>query len=132
MGVRRHEDLVCWQLAMQLHERVVALAAGEGIRQDRKFRDQLLSSCGGAAPNIAEGFARYSKGEFSRFLRYALASLAEAKTHLQQGRQRGYLSIEEYEEAMSLARRSAAATAKLRRSIPGPPEPVTRNGSTDR
>jgi four helix bundle protein len=107
---------------MQLHERVVAIVAKEEVRSDRRFRDQMLNSSGGAAPNIAEGFARYSKPDFRRFLRYALASLAEARTHLQLGRQRGYLSIEEYEEALSLARRAAAATARLRSAIPGPPE----------
>ena len=121
MGVRRHEDLVCWQLSMKLHEKVVEILASGRGKDDRKFCDQLQDASGGAPPNIAEGFARYSKADFRRFLRYALASLAEAKTHLQIGRQRGYYSVNDYEEALSLARRAAAATAKLRSSIPGPP-----------
>ena len=122
MGVRRHEDLACWQLSMKLHEKVVEILANPRAKADRRFCDQLRDSSGGAAPNIAEGFARYSKADFRRFLRYALASLAEAKTHLQIGRQRGYYSVNDYEEALSLARRAAGATAKLRSSIPGPPD----------
>jgi four helix bundle protein len=122
MGVRKHEDLVCWQLSMELHERVAAIVAKEPARQDRNYCDQLLRSCSGAAPSIAEGFARYSPTDFKRFLRYALGSLAEAKTHLQQGRQRGLLSVNEYDEILSLARRAASATGKLRASIKGPPD----------
>jgi four helix bundle protein len=124
MGVRRHEDLICWQLSMKLHERVVAIVAKDTVKHDWRFCEQLLDASSSAAPNIAEGFARYSKADFSRFLRIALGSLAETKTHLQQGRQRGYLSIEDYEEALSLARRAAAATSGLRASIPGPPTPL--------
>jgi four helix bundle protein len=120
MGVRRHEDLVCWQLSMQLHERVVAVVAKEPARRDREYCDQLLRACAGAAPSIAEGFARFTPTDFKRFLRYALGSLAEAKTRLQLGRQRGLISIQDYEEALSLARRAAGATGKLRASIPGP------------
>jgi four helix bundle protein len=130
MGVRRHEDLVCWQLSMKLHERAVAIVGKETVRADRGFCDQLLRACGGAAPNIAEGFARYSKADFRRFLRMALGSLAEAKTHIQQGRQRGYLSEEEYEDVLTLARRAAAATARLRASIPGPPNTTDRGSAT--
>ena len=122
MGVRRHEDLVCWQLSMQLHECVVAIVAKEPGKSHRDYCDQLLRAVAGAAPAIAEGFARYSATDFKRFLRYALGSLAEARTHLQMGRQRGLLSIQDYEDALSLARRAAGATGKLRASIKGPPE----------
>jgi four helix bundle protein len=122
MGVRKHEDLVCWQLSMRLHERVVAIVAKEAVRRDREYCDQLLRSCAGAAPSIAEGFARFLPTDFKRFLRYALGSLAETQTHLQQGRQRGLLSLEDYDEALSLARRAAGATGKLRASIQGPPD----------
>jgi four helix bundle protein len=126
MGVKRHEDLVCWQLSMQLHERVVAITE-EAFGRHREFCDQLLRACAGAAPNIAEGFARFSASDFKRFLRYALGSLAEAKTHIQLGRQRGLFSIEEYEEMLSLARRAAGATGKLRASITGPPAAGARS-----
>jgi len=122
MGVRRHEDLVCWQLAMKLRERVVAIVSNDRVSRDRRFCEQLLAAAGGATPNIAEGFARYSRPEFRRFLRYAIASLTEAKTHVEQGRQRGHLSIDEYEDIMRLARRASAAAVRLRQSIPGPPE----------
>jgi four helix bundle protein len=122
MGVRRHEDLVCWQLSMQLHERVVAIVAKEPARSDSEFCDQLIRASASPAPNIAEGFARFSSTDFKRFLRYALGSLAEAKTHLQQGRQRGLLSLEDYDHALSLARRAAGATGKLRVRIKGPPD----------
>jgi four helix bundle protein len=122
MGVRRFQDLVCWQLSLQLHERIVALTAKPAVKKDRKFCEQILASSSGAAPNIAEGFIRYTPADFRRFLRYALASLAETQTHLEQGFHRGHVTADELDQAQRLARRATAATARLRRSIPGPPE----------
>lgn len=121
MGVRRFQDLVCWQLSLQLHGRIVAIVARGSVRRDRGFCDQLLRASGAAAPNIAEGFARFSKPEFRRFLRYAIASLSETQTLLEQGRQRGHIVGEELEEVATLACRAAAAATRLHRSIPGPP-----------
>ena len=84
MGVRRYHDLVAWQLCMELHDRIVALTDREPVRRDRKFCSQILDASSNCAPNIAEGFARFVPTEFKQFLRYALASLAETQTRLDQ------------------------------------------------
>jgi four helix bundle protein len=92
MGVRRFQDLVCWQLALRLHERIVAITAKPQVSRDRNFCDQILGSSSGVAPNITEGFVRYLPADFKKFLRIALASVAETQTHLLQGHQRGYVT----------------------------------------
>ena len=52
-----------------------ATEAGAASR-DFRFRDQVRDSAASAGRNIAEGFGRFSPGDFARFLRYARASLS--------------------------------------------------------
>lgn len=82
MGVRRFEDLVCWQLAQELSREVFAATASGPAATDFRFRDQIRDSAASAARNIAEGFGRFSPADFARFLRYAKGSLAETRHHL--------------------------------------------------
>jgi four helix bundle protein len=91
-GVGRHEDLVAWQLCVELDALIFeATSTGPGAR-DFEWRDQIRGSAGSAAPNIAEGFGRFGPREFVRYLRIALGSLEETSTHLILARGRGYLT----------------------------------------
>ena len=69
MGVRRFEDLVAWQLAHQLSLEVFAATETGPASRDFKFRDQVRDSAASAGRNIAEGFGRFSPGDFARFLK---------------------------------------------------------------
>ena len=48
MGVRRFEELIAWQLAAELRDRVVALTATEGVARDFTFCDQIRRASGSA------------------------------------------------------------------------------------
>jgi CheY-like chemotaxis protein len=76
-GVRNHEDLVCWRLSWQLKERVFAFTATDHVRRDFKFCTQIRSASNSATDTIAEGFYRYSPGDFARFVGMARASLGD-------------------------------------------------------
>ena len=78
-----------------------------------------MSAAGSAAPNIAEGFRRYTHPEFIRFLRYAFASIGETQTRLEEGCHRGYFTARELTEIFTLARRAGAATTSLIKSLGG-------------
>src|SRR5678816_2678742 len=91
VGVRRFEDLVAWQLAHQLSLEVFAATETGPSSKDFKFRDQVRDSAASAGRNIAEGFGRFSPGDFARFLRYARASVLETRNSLIEGRDKGYL-----------------------------------------
>ena len=75
MGVRRFEDLVAWQLAWDLREKVFAFTDKPRAARDVKFCGQIREATRSAAANTAEGFGRFYPREFARFLRIAAGSL---------------------------------------------------------
>jgi four helix bundle protein len=106
MGFGRLEDIVAHQFAEEFkHEVYELIKASPDARRDFKFIDQLRGAASGIAAAIAEGFGRDKASEFVTFLRYALASLAEAKTHLQDGIHRGHFAEAESRLAFTWARR---------------------------
>ncbi len=80
--IERFEDLTCWKEARKLTRAVYRLAADGDMARDFRLRDQLTAAAVSAMTNIAEGFARYHKGDFIRFLDYAQSSAAEVKSLL--------------------------------------------------
>jgi four helix bundle protein len=79
MGVRSYEDLVVWQLADQVRERVVEITARPAFASDLWLRRQLRSAADSACSAVAEGFGRFGAREFAYFLRVAIGSLEEIK-----------------------------------------------------
>ncbi len=113
MGVRRYEELQCWQLARALKKEAYAVTDRLPAKRDFNFCDQLRASARSAPSNIAEGFGRFRPTEFAHFLQIAKASLVETHNHLQDGLDLGYLSEHEWVALKSLAERSIGATTKL-------------------
>ena len=91
---RHFRELVAWQLAFELREQVIKLTRSGHASQDRRFCDQLNSSCRSIASNIAEGFGRYDPGDFARFLSIARGSLDETENHLRDGVASNYFPAE--------------------------------------
>jgi len=56
MAVKRHEDLVAWQLGTQLRRRILAITAPEDVRRDLRFCTQIREAGASVTANIAEGF----------------------------------------------------------------------------
>lgn len=67
--------------------------------------------------NIAEGFFRFGKREFARFLLTARGSLGEAEVRLRDGVDRGHFTKAQLADAEHLMRRTGMAIMQLRRSI---------------
>ena len=111
MGVRRIDDMVAYQFAVEFKTEVYRLIreSPEACR-DLKYRSQLSDAADGVDGNMTEGFRRCSPGELAAFLRYALGSLAEAETRLRNGILRGYFRDEHCHGAFVWARRCRAAT----------------------
>lgn len=113
MGVRDVRDLVCWRLAHELKCEVVAFTATGPASRDFKYRDQIRDASASATRNIAEGFGRYTPGEFARFLSWARASLLETIDALLDGRDRGYLTPHLHDRLSNLARAALKTTTNL-------------------
>ena len=112
-GVRRYEDLICWQLSYDLQQEVFAITDSGPASRDLKFCDQIRESARSSTRNIAEGFGRFEPTEFRRFLRIARGSLTETHNHLRDGRDRRYITATKHAQLSRLAGRAAAATSRL-------------------
>jgi len=80
--VKDFENLEYWKAARQLtHEVYIATREGK-ISKDYAMKDQIRRAALSTMNNIAEGFARFSKKEFMRFLDISQSSAAEVKSML--------------------------------------------------
>ncbi|MBC34924.1 MAG: four helix bundle protein [Bacteroidetes bacterium] len=78
--IERFEDLECWKVARLLTKHVYILAETESLKSDFSTVRQLKSASLSTMNNIAEGFARFNKKDFMRFLDYAQSSASEVKS----------------------------------------------------
>ena len=113
MGVKRFEDLECWQLARELKRRVYVLSNLPGCKQEWKFRTQLREAAAGPPAHISEGFGRRRPRDFANFLSYARSSLNETKNHLIDGVDRGHWTEEDLREVLVLLARAISAVDGL-------------------
>ena len=113
MGVKRFEDLVCWQLSRELKKRVYVLSNRPGCKQEWKFRTQLREAAAGPPAHISEGFGRRNPREFAHFLSYARSSLDETKNHLIDGVDRGHWTEDDLKDLWVLLTRAISAVDGL-------------------
>jgi four helix bundle protein len=93
MKVKRFEDLIAWQKAIDLAELIYV-----HFRElkDFSFRDQICRAAVSVSNNIAEGFDRGSDADFKRFLNIARSSCNEVKSMLYLAERLHYIgSLEE-------------------------------------
>jgi four helix bundle protein len=116
-GVRHFKDFVCWQLAYELKAAVWAITRRSPVARDRRFCEQFTDAAAGAPRTIAEGFARKSDPEFAHYLDYARGSLMECQNHLRDAADRRYISTDERDRLIVLAKRAGGAAAALQRYL---------------
>ena len=95
MRMRRYEDLLLWQKALQLAKMVYLLQKGLPKEEMYGLGDQIRRAVVSVPSNIAEGYGRGSDAEFKRFLAISRGSLFELKTQLQLAEGVGLLNINE-------------------------------------
>jgi four helix bundle protein len=100
MKVTRFEDLDVWKRARELYAFVFKISATEPFCNDFRFRDQIRSSSGSVADNIAEGFDRGGNKEFIQFLSVAKGSCAETRSQSYRASDIDYISQSELEQLL--------------------------------
>ncbi|MDX9694217.1 MAG: four helix bundle protein [Bacteroidales bacterium] len=88
MKVVKFEDLVAWQKSQDFA--VIVYHHFSGLK-DYGFKDQICRAAVSVSNNIAEGFDRHSKADFTRFLYIAISSCSEAKSMLHMALRLNYI-----------------------------------------
>jgi four helix bundle protein len=96
MKIERFEDIQGWQEARKLTKKVYELTNRFPFKKDRGLCSQIQQASVFIMANIAEGFDRQSKKEFSKFLNYASASGSEVQSHLYVALDQEYISEQEF------------------------------------
>ncbi len=73
-------DLMAWQKAMSLAERVYEVTRGFPKEEIYGLTSQMRRAAVSAVSNIAEGYGRRTRGEYLQFLGTTRGSLAELQT----------------------------------------------------
>lgn len=101
--IQKFEDLEIWQKARLLSQKIYPLTFKEPIASDFRLKDQMRGSCGSIIYNIAEGFDRGSKNEFTNSLTIAKGETGELKSQLYRSLDNKYITEEIFRELYSLA-----------------------------
>jgi len=99
-SIKSHRDLIAWQKAMNLTEKVYDLARSFPKEEIYGLTSQIRRCAVSIPANIAEGQGRRSKKEFQQFLGHARGSLLELDTHLELALRFGYISSESYQNIL--------------------------------
>ena len=113
MGVRRFEELVAWRFCTELCDAVLQAIADGTVQNDPEFSAQIRDAAESAPALIAEGFVRFTTGEFIRYLRMARGELGEIQNCLLRASRSNYFSTEETDRLTHLSRRAMGTTTNL-------------------
>jgi four helix bundle protein len=112
--VKRFEDLIAWQKARLLS---VAIYKAFEDNKDYGFKDQIQRSSVSVMNNIAEGFERKTKKEFSYFLSIAKGSYGEVRSMLVLSKDLKKLSTEIADSLLEQAEEISKIIAGLMNSL---------------
>jgi four helix bundle protein len=96
--VEKIEELVVWQLAIELTNSIYLITNNNLFNKDFALRDQIRKSAISIPSNIAEGFERNSTNQFLYFLVIAKGSAGEFRTQLLIAKNQKYISEFEFEK----------------------------------
>jgi four helix bundle protein len=117
MKATQFEDLVMWQVAIDVYEHVFQLTLS---KRAYYYEDQLHRASLSISNNIAEGFESGYDREFARFLRIARRSCAEVRSMLRAGLR---VKLIESDQADPLIERCKVLSSMIHRFLKTLPNP---------
>ena len=114
--VRKHTDLIAWQLCSKLRRLVLKYTRYGPASKEFDYRRQLRSSARSACYNTSEGFYRYKHGQFGNQLNIARGSLGEALDQIDEGRENDYFTADQHTEMRRMCLRAIKCINALRKS----------------
>lgn len=94
MPVKGFEDLRIWQAAHALALQIYQVTAGFPGSELYGLTNQIRRAASSVASNIAEGYGRFSRSEYTHFIYYARGSLMETKSLMYLAKDMGYVGAE--------------------------------------
>jgi four helix bundle protein len=98
MDSKKLEDLVVYQLAMEIGEEIYTVVDKWEHFEKWTTGRQLIDASDSIAANISEGYGRYFYKENRQFQYYARGSQAETKTWLTKVKNRNLIEVDKYNE----------------------------------
>ena len=95
--IERFEDLDCWKAGRELVNLVFDLCEKASLTKDFDTKSQIKRAAVSTMNNVAEGFGRFSKVEFIRFLGIAQSSALEVRSMAYVLLDRKYITTQEFD-----------------------------------
>jgi len=115
--IRSYKDLLVWQKAMAIAERIYALTKHFPKNELYGLTFQMRKAAVSIPSNIAEGHARESTRDYLRFLTIASGSLAELETQLALCERLNLVESGQVESLLKTATELGKQLRSLRRSL---------------
>jgi four helix bundle protein len=115
--VRRFEELVAWQRARELTQRIYGCTALGAFAEDAGLRDLIRQAAVSIMSNIAEGFERGSIAEFDRFLVIAKGFCGQVRSHIYVAKDIGHVNARVFQELLELSEEVARIITGLRKVV---------------
>ena len=133
--VDKFEDLICWQKARELVNQIYRITSSGKFSKDYDLRSQIRRAGISIMSNIAEGFGRYHKKEFIRFLDIAQSSASEVKSQVYIAKDQSYiekkLAIELFDLIEEVRKTTLGLLKYLDRNVNRVTEPDSTYSSED-
>jgi len=117
MVIETYRDLDVWKTAMELGVATYRLAAQFPDRERYGLTSQIQRAAVSVPANIAEGYGRGHRAEYTHHLYIARGSLLELETHLELSVRLGYQSREAAASAQELISRVGMMLNKLLQAL---------------
>ena len=115
--ITRFEDLICWRKAKSLVSLIYRLTREGPFSKDYPLRDQIRRAAISSMTNIAEGFSRFHKKDFIRFLDISQSSTEEVKSLRYIALDQKYITKDLFNEVYDVANETIRITIGLLRHV---------------
>ena len=115
--ITKFEDLRAWQESRRLHQEVVKLCATAPFKREWRLVAQLLAASRSVGANIAEGFERFTPGEFALKLYIAKGEAGEVRSFLHFALDEGRLDRATHESLVRQAESVGRLIGALRAAV---------------
>jgi four helix bundle protein len=122
---RSHTDLICWQLADELRQLIIANTESGRAAKDFRFTSNIRDAISSACRNQSEGFHKFKHKQQRPYFNTAQGSLGETKDGIIDGLERGYFDPELARQMRQLCERAMKANLGWLKSLDRPDPPST-------